>query len=90
MIKLLLLAAALASCAPTAYYVANIYADDHGGLVTERCPIDNGRHGDKPDPDHCRYERVGPVPAEVQASLGGPPPGPPPAPPAAPPAPPAP
>jgi hypothetical protein len=83
MLKLLLLTAALASCTPTAYYVANIYADNNGGLVTERCPIDNGRHGDKPDPDHCRYERVGPVPPEVQASLGGPPA--PPAPPAPPP-----
>ncbi len=86
--KLLILAAAIAGCAPPAYYVANIYADDHGQLFTQRCPIDGGRHGDKPDPANCRYERVGPPPAEIQTQLGAPPPTPP-GPPSAPPAPPA-
>jgi hypothetical protein len=73
MTKLLFVAATLASCAPAGYYVANVYADDHGGLFTERCPIDSGTHGDKPDPDHCRYERVGPPPPQVQAQFGPPP-----------------
>ena len=85
MTKLVLLAAALVGCAPPAYYVANVFADDHGALFTERCPIDGGKHGDKPDPANCRYERVGPPPPELQAQVYGsapmgPPPGAPPPP----------
>ena len=81
--KTFLLLAALASCAPPAYYVANVYADPSGALFTQRCPIDGGRHGDKPDPDNCRFERVGPPPPELSATIPAAPP-PPPAPPAPP------
>ena len=34
MTKLLLLSVALVGCAPPAYYVANVFADDHGSLFT--------------------------------------------------------
>ncbi len=88
--RYLLFVTALAACGPPAYYVANVYADQ-GGMFTERCPIDSGKHGDKPDPDHCRYERVGPLPPEVAAKFNvAPPPSPmepPPPPPPPPPAP---
>ena len=85
--KLLLAVAGLAGCAPPAYYVANVYADGQGSLVMQRCPIDAGNKGDKPDPANCRYERVGPPPPEAAAQLGptaSPPPPPPPPPPPAP------
>ncbi|HEY1814937.1 MAG TPA: hypothetical protein VGG74_21465 [Kofleriaceae bacterium] len=86
--KLLLLAVLAAGCGPTGYYVANVYADQ-GGLYTQRCAIDGGSHSDKPDPEHCRYERVGPPPAEALSQVGAPPAAPPaPATPPAPPAPP--
>lgn len=64
--KLLLIAVLAAGCGPTGYYVANVYADQ-GGLYTQRCAIDGGTHGDKPDPSNCKYERVEPPPVEVRA-----------------------
>ncbi|HEY1552475.1 MAG TPA: hypothetical protein VGG28_31825 [Kofleriaceae bacterium] len=82
---LLLLAALAAGCAPTGYYVANVYQDPSGTIV-QRCAIDGGSHGDKPDPANCKFERVGPPPPEAGAQLGAPP-APPAAPPAAPPTP---
>jgi hypothetical protein len=66
--------AAIAACQPPAWYVAQVYSDN-GMLYTERCAIDNGRYNDKPDPDHCRFEPVGPLPPAVRAKM--PPPAPP-------------
>ncbi|HTR53444.1 MAG TPA: hypothetical protein VMJ10_22275 [Kofleriaceae bacterium] len=62
------------ACQPTAYYVANLFVDQSGQLITQRCAIDNGRNSDKPDPANCRYERVGPPPPEVQALIPAAPP----------------
>ncbi|HEY1555281.1 MAG TPA: hypothetical protein VGF94_10660 [Kofleriaceae bacterium] len=92
--RLVLLATVLAACGPPAYYVSNLYVDQGGQLIIERCAIDNGRNSDKPDPNNCHYDRVGSPPPEVAARLGAmspPPPAyPPGGPAAAPPAPPAP
>jgi hypothetical protein len=82
--KLLLLAILAAGCNPTGYYVANVFVDANG-MYTQRCAIDGGTHSDKPDPEHCRFERVGPPPAEALAQVGGAPAAP--APPATPPTP---
>jgi hypothetical protein len=71
--KLLLLASLAGGCAPTGYYVANVYADD-GGLYTQRCAIDSGTHSDHPDPSNCKFERVAPPPPEVRAMFPAPPP----------------
>lgn len=76
--KLLVIAVLAAGCGPTGYYVANVYADQ-GGLYTQRCAIDAGGHGDKPDPSNCKYERVEPPPPEVRAMFPAPAPAPPPA-----------
>jgi hypothetical protein len=87
--KLLVLAMLAAGCTPAGYYVANVYADE-GGLYTQRCAIDSGSHSDKPDPNNCKFERVGPPPPEVRAMLPAGPPPPAAAPPATPPTPPSP
>jgi hypothetical protein len=67
---LLLLSTVVAAtaCSPTAYYVANIYRDGND-LYTERCAIDSGRSADKPDPNNCKYEVVGPLPPELRAHV---------------------
>jgi|HubBroStandDraft_6_1064221.scaffolds.fasta_scaffold439039_2 hypothetical protein len=66
--KLLLIALLAGACNPTGYYVANVFADE-SGMYTQRCAIDGGAHSDKPDPEHCRYERVAPPPPEVRAQF---------------------
>ncbi len=71
--KLPLIALLAGACNPTGYYVANVFADE-SGIYTQRCAIDGGTHSDKPDPEHCRYERVAPPPPDVRAQFpAGPP-----------------
>ena len=73
-LKLLALAGlALSACMPPAYYVSNVYKDSSDtDLVLQLCAIDAGKYGDKPDPAHCKLQRVGALPADVRAALGEP------------------
>ena len=76
----LLLVLGVPACGPPAYYVANVYQSG-AGLVMQKCALDGGRHGDKPDPENCKFEQVGPLPSDAQ--VPGAPPAPAPAPPVA-------
>ena len=64
----------LGACAPTGYYVANIYRDNNE-LYVQRCPIyASGKYGDSSQlsSKDCNYERVQDLPSDVRAALSGP------------------
>jgi hypothetical protein len=60
---------ATAACAPTGYFVANVYRDGND-LYLERCPIyDSPKSASRLDSGDCKYEKVASLPPAAKAAL---------------------